>query len=152
MAHKPCITAGLVTVCSSINMVPKTSRTIDLRIVYADKLQLTFPVKEATSRSSVESQTLADETSKLILKSWAESLAFMTINYEWLLPEVNSAVHNPYCLWAACPCPSWSIVALYRSHLHWVWLSSFVPQYHHLMRKKWSGELSPWLASTLQLV
>lgn len=34
------------------NMVPKASRTIDLKIVYADKLQLTFPVKGATIATS----------------------------------------------------------------------------------------------------
>ena len=58
------------------------------------------------------------------LELWGEFLMLMSVDYAWTLPEANSTtVRDLYCLWAACPCQSWSTVAMRA--LSWV---VFVPR------------------------
>ena len=75
------------------------------------------------------------------LKLRVESLSLMSVNYAWSLPKANStAVRNLYRLLAACPCLSWSTIAMCT--LTWV---VFVPGVFTAMLRSGS---SPSLALT----
>ena len=92
MAHKPRMTAGFVTVCCSMSMVSKTS------------------CSHFSIQGSYYGYTLHTLGLNFTMKSWAESLALMSV-----------IMHGPYLkwtqllyviwryrLWAACPSLSWS--------------------------------------------
>ena len=47
------------------------------------------------------------------MKLWAESLVLMSVGFAQPLPEVNAnSVCDLHRLWTACPCLSWSVVAI----------------------------------------
>ena len=83
----PLVTAGFVTVCCFTSVVNKTSR----KPLMLHTFELSFK-----------------------LKLWAEYLVLISVDYAWpFRPEANSTtVRNSYHLWAACPCLSWSTVAM----------------------------------------
>ena len=85
MAHKSWITAEFVTVCCPMSVITKLCAAFSL-------------VKEATKVTHLLGLNFT-------LKLWAESLALMSVDYAWALPE------------AACPCLSWSAVAMHAFNM-----------------------------------
>ena len=112
MAHKPCITAGFVTVCCSMSMVSKTlcsqavSCSPDIDDHTCRQIAAISPVKEATT--AIHTVGL-----NFTLKFWAESRVLMNVDDAWPFPEANSStVRSLHHSWAACPCLSWSAIAM----------------------------------------
>ena len=107
MAHKPWITAEFVTVCCSMSLVSNTSCTHFFgQWSYILRLHICFK--------------LHTEVMRWICRAYGCRLCMD-------LPEANSTtVCDLYCLWAACPCLSWSAVAM--RVLTWV---VFIPRASH---------------------
>ena len=109
MAHKPWITAKFVTVCCSMSMVSNTS------------------CSNFFGQWSYWSYTHA------FTKLHTEVMSWISCAYECQLcmDLLNTVLHDLYCPWAACPCLSWSTVAMHA--LTWVVFvprASFMPTLH----------------------
>ena len=93
--HALLVTAGFITTCLLFHECGKQNFT------------------DVAGQRSYYDYTHAWTKLPMTLKLWAKLLALMSVDYAWPLPEVNSTtVRNLYHLWAACPCLSWSAVAL----------------------------------------
>ena len=116
MAHKPCLTAGFLTVCCYMSMLSKTpcSQSSIVLIRY----RWSYILKNCShfsSQGSYYDYTHTYTTEVMSLISGANECQ-LCIVLTWR--ELNYTVRNLYHLWTASPCLSWSAVAMHT--LAWV--------------------------------